>query len=149
MSAKLAGLSLDALLSQQLSKPVHQGAGDIRVGGVDKRRAAALAGVSEKGELGDYDGTPACSQQRAVHLALFVFEDAQVDDFIHQGLGLAWTIALSDPKQDDQSLPDLGDDPTFHRNPAMGNSLEDGSHRLDHLIIKKRSKRRAFCGKFH
>jgi hypothetical protein len=149
MSPKFAGLGWNTLLSEHLGKQVYQGAGDIRVGGVDKGWTAALAGVREKRELGDYDGTPACALQREIHFALVVFEDAQVDDLINQGLCLAGTIALSHPKQDDQAWPDLGNDPAFHRNPSMRNPLEDGSHQLYHLTIKKRSKRSALWGNFH
>ena len=49
--------------------------------------------------------SPPDVQQRAVHLALLVLEDAQVGDLLGQEAGLLLAILRADPQQDDQPWP--------------------------------------------
>src|SRR5437763_687855 len=71
--------------------------------GIGKAGTASSAHISVEGELRDDKGLAADVEQGAVHLALFIFEDAQVDDFFAERLDLRPAIAVTDAKQYQQS----------------------------------------------
>ena len=54
--AEFTALGFNAKFFQCINKIIHQRAGDLRWGGVNKRRAVAFARISHQGELRNHNG---------------------------------------------------------------------------------------------
>jgi hypothetical protein len=72
--------------------------------GVCKAGATPPARISVEGELRDDQHFAANIEQRAVHPALVVAKDAQIDNFVSQGLDLNLAVALSYSQQHQEPL---------------------------------------------
>src|SRR6266567_1859435 len=92
--------------------------------GIRKTRAASFAGVSIESELGDDQNFSPNIEKRTIHLAFIVAKDAQMDNFISQGLDLNLTIVLPYSKQHQQPLTYLADNLFVNRDAGMAHTLE-------------------------
>src|SRR5579862_2203540 len=75
---KDARLDVDSKLAQRLSEGVHQRRGHIRQRRATEAWTTAAAGIRVQRELRDNQGLAANIQQRQVHLAGSIVEDAQL-----------------------------------------------------------------------
>ncbi len=91
--------------------------------GIGKTGAASPARISVEGELRDDQHFAANIEQGAVHLALIVAKDTQVDNFISQGLDLNLAITLSYSQQDQEALTYLAHDFSVYGHAGMAYSL--------------------------
>ncbi|SRR5579875_717757 len=91
--------------------------------GIGKAGAASPASIGVEGELRDDQHFAANIEQRTVHLAFIVAEDAQVDNFISQGLDLNLAITLAYSQQDQQTLTYLAHDLPVYGHAGMTDTL--------------------------
>src|SRR5207244_6882737 len=93
--AKHTAFYFQPIGSNRILKSFNQWLGDGRRSGPGKARAPPPAHISIERELGDNQNFSSNIQERAVHLALVVAKDTQVDNFISQILYLNFAIVLS------------------------------------------------------
>src|SRR5260370_33017331 len=91
--------------------------------GIGKTGTAASAHISIERELRDDQHFAANIEQRAVHLAFIVAKDAQVDNFISQGLDLNLAIAPPYSQQYQEAMTYLADDLFVNRDAGKAYSL--------------------------
>src|SRR5579859_1576086 len=92
-------------------------------GGICKAGTAATARIGIEGKLRDNQSFSTNIEQRAVHLALIVFKNAQMDDFIGQGFYLISVIAIPYPQKYQESMIYLADDLFIHCDTGAGDAL--------------------------
>jgi hypothetical protein len=78
--------------------------------------------------LADHEQVAGNVQQRAIHLALVVRENAQSDDLVRHPFELSDAILGSKSHQQEVSLPNLTDRATVDANLRASNSLEEYPH---------------------
>src|SRR5260370_20239592 len=85
--------------------------------------AAAPAHIGIERELRDDQNFSAGIEERTVHLALIVAKDAQIDNFISQGLYLNLAIVPPYSQKHQQPLVNLADDLLVNRDAGTAYSL--------------------------
>jgi hypothetical protein len=78
--------------------------------------------------LADYEQVAGNVQQRAIHLAFVVREDAQPDNLVRHPFELSDAISGSKSHQQEVSPANLPDRPTADSNLRVSNSLEEYPH---------------------
>jgi hypothetical protein len=99
-----------------------------RVGGAGEAGPIAAADVGGQGELADHQGLAADVDDRAVHLAGVVLEDAQVDDLARQEVYLAFAIAVLHAQQHEKPGPDRRDSLSIDRDARFADPLYHSFH---------------------
>src|SRR6266487_674650 len=119
-----ASYDLQPIGSYHIHKTFTKRLSDGGRSGIRKTRAASFAGVSIESELGDDQNFSPNIEKRTIHLAFIVAKDAQMDNFISQGLDLNLTIVLPYSKQHQQPLTYLADNLFVNRDAGMAHTLE-------------------------
>lgn len=108
-------------------KMLVEAAAVVGRGGGGEAGPVAL-GLGGERELADDERRPAGVEQRAVHAAGLVLEDAQVDDLARQPFRLLLAVALHGADQHQQPLPDLAGDRAVDGDGGRGNTLDERAH---------------------
>jgi len=108
---------------------------ELRRSGENEARPAAASGVAVQSELRDGKDGAAGIEERTIHFALVVVEDAEIDDFLGHRNGGGGGIFASYRYEDHQSWADFAGDAAFYRNACAGDSLENDSHRSNRMIL--------------
>src|SRR6266699_3960174 len=87
-----ASYDLQPIGSYHIHKTFTKRLSDGGRSGIRKAGAASFAGVSIEGELGDDQNFSPNIEQRTIHLAFIVAKEAQMDNFMSQGLDRNLTI---------------------------------------------------------
>jgi hypothetical protein len=74
--------------------------------------------------LGHDEDLAADLGERAVHLALLVFEHPEMEHLLGQPVVLAEPIVLADAHEQEEARPDPGDELTSDRDRGSGDALE-------------------------
>ena len=120
--------------------------GCLRRRRVRKRRPIAFAAVPIQSKLRNQQNFAATVADGAVHLALVVFEDAEIPDLVGERLGVSFVILFADAEQDAKSGANATDRFPPHADVGFGDSLHNGTH----VKLSKFSKRRVtFCSGRH
>ena len=97
-------------------------------GGLDKAGAAALATVAVQGKLGDGEYAAADVEDRAIHLALVVGEDAQMSAlFSAEAQGLV-VVAGAEADEQEQALADLAVELAIDADAGAADALDEDFH---------------------
>src|SRR5262249_15177577 len=88
----------------------------------------APAGVAVEGELGDDQDVAPLLQDRSVHLAGLVVEDAQVERLVRQLVRGPLPVPLPHPEEDEEAGTDSPDRPPSHADGGSGPPLDHGAH---------------------
>jgi hypothetical protein len=104
------------IASERILEALKEGFCDYWRSGICKAGAAALACIGIEGELRDDQHSSANIEKGAVHLALIVAKDTQIDNFISQGLALNLVIVLPYSKEYQKSLTYVANDLFVNRN---------------------------------
>jgi hypothetical protein len=91
-------------------------------------RTSPLATVSEQRELRDDTEGPAHIEQRPVHLALVVEEDAQMHQLLCEQLRIFLSVVPPDADQRQEPLLHHGDRLVADAHRRARDTLRDGSH---------------------
>src|SRR5262249_55067330 len=94
-----------------------------------ERWPLALADVSVKGELRDRKNCATLIEDRAVHLAVFIFKDPQADDFLGKIVGSGSAVGGADTEQDEEPRANFTGGLPFDSDFSAGYALDYGSHR--------------------
>ena len=97
-------------------------------GGFGEVRATAAAGISEEGELADEEEAPAYVKRREVELAFGVSEDAEVDDLLHDVIGVTLGVTAGDADEHDQPGTDASRFPAIDEDAGPADALHEGFH---------------------
>ena len=97
-------------------------------GGLAEAGAVAAAGVCGKGELADDEQAAVHVSDAAVHLAGFVVEDAQFQEFGEQLVSFFFAVADFGADEDEQALADGADGVASDADAGLGDALEQGDH---------------------
>src|SRR5687768_16297383 len=137
MRLESAGCDFQARRAQPVGKILIKPVGRFRRSRIRKRRAIAFAAVAVQSELGDHEDFAAAVDDRAVHLALVVFEDAKLPNFVGERVGVFLGILFAYTEQDTKSGSNLTDFFPAHANAGLGDSLHNGSHGENQRDLKK------------
>ncbi len=102
--------------------------GDLRRGGADETRPAALAAIAVQRELTDDQNASADVGHAEIHFVVGVAEDAQTDHLVGEPLRLGGRVRRRDAQQHEETRADGADDFIAHGHPRGSDSLHDGSH---------------------
>ena len=128
MRLESAGCDFQARRAQPVGKILIKPVGRFRRSRIREGGPIAFAAVGVQSELGNHQDLAAAVDDRPVHLALFVFEDAEIFNFIGKGGGIIRTILLPDAQENAQSWADPTDGLLCHGDVGFGDSLHDGAH---------------------
>jgi hypothetical protein len=93
-----------------------------------ERRPPALAGIGVQSELGDGENRAPCIEDRTIHSALVVREDAQRRDLVREPARVALPVPDRDPEEHQQAGSDLADDLSVDPYACARDALEECSH---------------------
>ena len=127
MGLKPAGLDRKAGLSEKLDGAPEQVLGLLRRGGIDEAGATALSRVSVEGELADNQKLGPYVQGRAIELAVFVVEDAEVGCLVDYVEGLFLSVSTRETYQHYQARSDCANDVGSDGDRGLRNPLYQGS----------------------
>ena len=95
MCAESALLHLKSLRAQRLVEFEPDPFGMLGFAGAHEARTIAFSGVREQCELRDRQNRAADVVDRQIHLALFVFEHAQIRDFVGEPVDLPGAVGIA------------------------------------------------------
>ena len=95
----------------------------------------AAATVAVERELRHRQDGAADVEQRAVHLAVAVGEDAQIGTLFGAEAQVLFVVAGAEADQEEQALLDLADDCIIDSDAGLADALDEGSHRGDSFVI--------------
>jgi hypothetical protein len=87
--------------------------GNVRVGGFKERGAVALFRGSMKGELADDEDVSAGVEDRAIHFAFIIAENAEAGDLSRQPFDVGRVIYCFDAEEDEETVGDRGVEGAF------------------------------------
>lgn len=123
-----AGGDLQARFAQPFGEMLIEPLGCRRRRGLREGRPIAFAAIAIQSELGNDQDFAAVVDDRAVHLALVVFKDAETLNFIGKGGGVILVILFTDAQENAQSRADPADGLLPRGDAGFGDSLHDGAH---------------------
>ena len=132
--AKHAGRHFDAERPHARDEFVVQPLGKLRRRGVGEARPPAFAAIAEERELAHDQHRPADFDERAIHLAVVIFEHPQTDDLLREPIDLRRTILRPHAQQHQQAAADLARHRAVDRHPGLAHSLNTRSHRCLSLL---------------
>src|SRR4051812_6790832 len=100
-------------------------------------RPVPLAGVSEQRELRDREHGAAHVEDRAVHLALVVLEDAQVHDLAGEPARILLRVAFTDAQQDAEAQADGAFLDAVDRDGSLADPLHHRAHAAIHISPRR------------
>jgi hypothetical protein len=104
------------------------------------REAGAVAlGFGGQRELADDEGRAADVEERAVHPALGVAEDAQVRDLAGEARRARLGIALHGADEHDQAFGDGAGGAAVDRDARLGGALDEGAHQSRSSVVQRRN----------
>src|SRR5262245_3859366 len=128
MRLKATGGDLETRGSQPLGEILVKPLGVGGQRGFRKGRAVALAAVRVQSKLRNHEQRAGGVEDRTVHLALRIGEDAQIGDLVGQRGGARLVILLADAQEHAQSGADFPDDLRADVDAGASDSLNDGTH---------------------
>lgn len=128
MRLKLAGGDLETRIAQPLGKILVESLGVGGQRGIRKRWTVALAAIRIQSKLRDHEQLAAGVDNRAIHFALLVCENAQVRNLIGKGFRALFVVLFADAQKNAQALTDFSDDLFAHIHSGLRDSLNDGTH---------------------
>jgi len=134
LGLKDASCHFDVTQLQTLHEIFVQTASVFGSGSMVKARTAAFSAVTIQSELGDYQQRASGIQYAAIHTACIVREDAELDDFRGQVIGVLASICVRDAKKDQQSMANGSHRFAGHVNVCAGDALQDDSHAIKALV---------------
>ena len=126
--AEDAALRRQALFGEQVEKALVEVLGNWGRGGLDEAGAAAFAAVAVQGELRDGEHAAADVENRAVHLALVVGEDAQVSALFSAEAQRLVVVALTEADEQEQATADLGAELIIDADAGLADALDEDFH---------------------
>src|SRR6185437_2465653 len=142
---KTPGLADDAALADFAHKILVQLIRNLRGSGFVERWPFPFANITVKGELryGENLTTAICHGE--IHLPLFIFKDAQADNFRGKVVGIRLRVGFRHAKQHQQSCFDSAD--YFFTDAHLGpaHTLDDGSHQSAVLQLEGLRANRHRC----
>lgn len=113
----------------ELDGVVVERLGLLRGRGLGEGGTAAFAGVGVEGELADDEEFGAGVEGGVVEAVLAVGEDAEVDGFVDEVLGIGGGVGGGDAKEDEEAGADAAGFPAVDGYGGVGYALEEGAHR--------------------
>ena len=122
MGLKNSGFDADAAAGYG-DEVFVQGAGLFGGRGVVETGAASFAAIAIEGELRDDQHRAAGIEQAAVHFAVFILEDAKVQDLLCDEFGVSFGIEFRHAQQDEEAGADFADDGPIDKDTRFGYAL--------------------------
>lgn len=104
--------------------------GQARRSGFVKTGTTSVGGSTQQGELRNQQHPATCIHQRAIHLPLFIGENAEGLDLVDQIPDIRLIIAFRHAQQDQEAALYLAYDLFIHLYRSVSDSLENGFHQL-------------------
>jgi len=101
--AEGALLDGDALLGDQSDNLFVKRFGQLWLSGGIKAGSAAFAAIAVEREIADEQNRASDVLDASVHFAGFIREDSQVHELVGHELGIGFSVALADAKENEQS----------------------------------------------
>lgn len=123
-----AGTDREAGPTGEVHAVVEEALRLVRGSGRGEIRAAAAAGIGQESELTHEEEAPVYVKWSEVELVVGIGEDAQVDDLLHDVVGVLLGIAAGHADEHDQSRPDAPRLLTVDADAGPADALHEGFH---------------------
>jgi len=128
MRLKLSGSDLETPIAQPLGEKLIKPLGVGGKRGTGKGRPVAFAAVGVQRELRDHEQLAAGVDNRAIHFALLVCENAQVRNLVAKRLRTLFVVLFADAQENAQARTDFSNDFVSHGYTSFADSLKDDAH---------------------
>jgi len=128
MGLELPSGRANALALEGLGYLLIKDIGSVRISGLIKAGAPALAAVAAQGKITDQEDFAVDIQDASIHLSSLIREDAQVGQFVRDVFHVFRPISLGHAQVHEQALIDFTHDLIVNGHRGLGNALHNGSH---------------------
>ena len=100
----------------------------LGTGGLDKRRAVAMAHIAIECELRDRENGTIYVLDTQVHLAICILKDTQLCHLLGNIIGIGLCVSVRDAHEEHEALPDMSNGIAVNADGGVGGTLYNNSH---------------------
>lgn len=123
ISLKKSGFNAQTGAPRDGDKMFVQGQGLFGGSGIVEAGPAAFTAIAIKGELRDDEKIASGIEEAAIHLALSVFENTQIQDLLSDEFGVGVSIEFRDTEKHEKSPPYFACDGIIYNDARFGDAL--------------------------